>query len=139
MVIARSRKLLTYLIIIHSVMLVTLLSLLIVSWWSLFASAVVLTSFIYYAKKHQWLRAKKSVISIDFHIDKGWSLYYSDASAKSELSLISSYVTPQLVILYFNHRYFWQRDVVTIMDDAVDAQSFRQLRVSLRAPKTFQK
>jgi hypothetical protein len=138
MVIARSRKLLVYLIIIHSVMLVTLLSLLAVSWWTLFASAILLTSFIYYARQHQWLKAKKSVVSIDYHADKAWSLYYSDASTKSGLSLMSSFVTPQLVILYFDHRYFWQRDVLTIMDDAVDAKRFRQLRVYLKSPKTFQ-
>lgn len=139
MVITRSRKLLVYLIIIHGVMLVTILSLVVVSWWSLFASAILLTSFIYYAKQHQWLKAKKSVVSIDYHVDKGWSLHYTDMSAKSGLSLMSSFVTPQLVILYFNRHYFWQRDVITIMDDAVDAELFRQLRVYLRSPKTFQK
>jgi hypothetical protein len=139
MVIARSRKLLVYLIIIHSVMLVTLLSLLVVSWWTLFASAILLTSFIYYIRQHQWLKTQKSVVSINYQADKGWSLHYSDWSVKSGLSLMSSFVTPQLVILYFNHQYFWQRDVVTIMDDAVDAQLFRQLRVYLKSPKTFQK
>jgi hypothetical protein len=136
MVIARSRKLLMYLIIIHSV---TLLSLLVLSWWTLFDLAILLTSFIYYAQRHQWLRAHKSVVSIDYHADKAWSLCYSDASTKSGLSLMSSFVTPQLVILYFNRRYFWQRDAITIMDDAVDAELFRQLRVYLRSPKTFQK
>jgi toxin CptA len=139
MVIARSRKLLVYLIIIHSVMLVTLLSLLVISWWSLFVSAILLTSFIYYAQQYQWLKPRKSVVSINYHADKGWSLHYSDESVRSGLSLMSSFVTPQLVILYFNHRYFWQRDVVTIMDDSVDAQLFRQLRVYLKSPKTFQK
>jgi hypothetical protein len=119
-------------------MLVTLLSLLEIFWWSLFASAILLTSFIYYAQQHQWLRPRKSVVSINYQADKGWSLHYSDWSVKTGLSLTSSFVTPQLVILYFNDRYFWQRDVITIMDDAVDAQLFRQLRVYLRAPKTFQ-
>lgn len=139
MVIVRSRKLLAYLIITHSVLLVTLLSLLAVSWWSLLASAVVLASFIYYAQQHQWLKGAKSVGSIDYHADNGWSLHYSDQSKKFGLSLNSSFVTPQLVILYFNRSYFWQRDVITIMDDAVDATLFRQLRVYLRTPKTFQK
>jgi hypothetical protein len=127
MVIGRSRKLLVYLIIIHSVMLVTLLSLLVISWWSLFVSALLLTSFIYYAQQHQWLQLRKSVVSINYHADKGWSLHYSDESAMSGLSLMNSFVTPQLVILDFKHRYLWQCDVVTIMDDAVDTQLFRQL------------
>lgn len=138
MVIARSRKFLVYLIIIHSVMLVTLLSLLNVTWWSLFVIAIMLTSFIYYARQHQWLKAQKAVVSIDYHADKGWLLSYADESEKSGLSLMSSFVTPQLVILYFNHDYFWQRNVVTILDDAVESNSFRQLRVYLKSPKTFQ-
>tara|TARA_R110002167_G_scaffold7925_8_gene37122 strand:+ start:1025 stop:1444 length:420 start_codon:yes stop_codon:yes gene_type:complete len=138
MVIAPSRKLLAYLIITHSVMLVTLLSLLAVTWWSLLASAVLLASFIYHAQQHQWLKAKKSVISIDYIDDEGWSLHHLDDTETLGLNLTSSFVTPQLVILYFNHHYFWQNEVITLIDDAVDAELFRQLRVYLKSPKTFQ-
>lgn len=138
MMITRSRKLLVYLIFIHSLMLVTLLSLLTITWWSLFATIILLTSFIYYAQRYQWLKAKRSLIGVEYHEDNGWSLHYSDESTKYGLNLVSSFVTPQLVMLYFNHRFFWQGDVVTIIDDAVDAELFRQLRVYLRSPKTFQ-
>jgi len=136
-VIARSRKLLAYLIFIHSVMLATLLSLLALSWWSLLATIIVLVSFIYYAQQHQWWKTKRSVIGVGYDVDKAWSLHYSDGSKKSRLNLTSSFVTPQLVMLYFNRHYFWQGEVVTIVDDAVDAELFRQLRVHLRSPSTF--
>lgn len=138
MIIIRSRKLLIYLIFSHSLMLVTLLSLLGASWLSLFPMVMLMASFIYYARQYQWLKAKKSVVSIDYQASNCWSLYYSDGSEKLGLSLTSSFVTPQLVILYFNHGYFWQRDAITLIDDAVDADLFRQLRVYLRSPKTFQ-
>lgn len=138
MVIARSRKLFAYLLFIHSVMLVVLLSLFEGSWWSLLVTLIMVISFIYYAQQYQWLKAKKSVISIDYHADNQWSLHYLDGSKKMKLTLTRSFVTPHLVILYFNHGYFWQHDVITIIDDAVDEKRFRQLRVYLRSPKTFQ-
>jgi len=136
--IARSRKLLAYLMVIHSLLLVTLLSLLGMSWWSLFAIMTLIASFVYYTQQHQWLKAKKSLVSVEYSDDKGWALNYSDESQKSGLSLASSFVTPQLVMLYFKGSYFWQRRSVTLLADAVDAQLFRQLRVYLRSPKTFQ-
>lgn len=136
--ITRSRKLLAYLIASHSLMLMTLLSLIALSWLSVFVTVILLVSFIYYSQQHQWLKLGKSIVSIDYYAEKSWSLYYSDGSEKLGLNLTSSFVTPQLVILYFNHRYFWQTDVITIIDDAVNVELFRQLRVYLRSPKTFQ-
>jgi hypothetical protein len=137
-VIARSKKLLAYLILIHSLLLVTLLSLLGTSWWSLFSTVLLIASFIYYARQHQWLKAKRSLVSVKCNDDKCWLLSYSDESQKSGLNLASSFVTPQLVMLYFKGRYFWQRRSVTVMPDAVDAELFWQLRVYLRTSKTFQ-
>lgn len=136
--IARSRKLLAYLIFIHSVMLVTLLSFFAMTWWSLVVTMVLLMSFVFYVQQHQWLKAKKSLVSIEYRADKSWTLNYSDESQKSGLKLNGSFVTPQLVMLYFKRRYLWQCSVVTIINDAVDAESFRQLRVQLRSPKFFQ-
>lgn len=135
---ARSRKLLAYLVFVHSVMLVVILSLLGLSWWSLFITLIVVVNFTYYAQQHRWLKAKKSIIRIDYHVDNDWSLHYLDRTEKLGLKLTSSFVTPYLVILHFNHDYFWQREVITIIDDAVDERGFRQLRVYLRSPKTFQ-
>tara|TARA_R110002050_G_scaffold9504_2_gene33480 strand:+ start:53494 stop:53994 length:501 start_codon:yes stop_codon:yes gene_type:complete len=137
-VITRSKKLLAYLIAIHCLMFVTIFSLLAFTCWSLLAAIILIISFIYYAQQYQWLRAKKSLVSVAHNAGKGWSLNYSDQSHKTGLSLESSLVTPQLIILYFNRCYFWHSDVVTLIDDAVDVELFRQLRVYLRTPKTFQ-
>jgi len=139
LIITRSRKLLIYLIFVHSLMLATLMSLLAITWWSLLVTIILLVSFIYYAQQHQWLKTKKSLVCVEYHEDKGWSLHYSDQSQKRRLNLASSVVTPQLVMLHFKRRYFWQSDLVTIIDDAVDVELFRQLRVYLRTPKIFQR
>ena len=138
MTIARSRTLLLYLIFVHSLMLGILLSLLGLSLWSLVAMVIFIVSFIYCAKQHQWLKAKRSLVSVEHLADGQWTLHYLDAMPKTGLILASSFVTPQLVMLYFKGDRFWQRDAVTIVADAVDAELFRQLRVHLKAPKTFQ-
>lgn len=128
-----SKILLLYLMIIHSVMLVTLLSLFSVSWWSFTTTLVIAVSFIYF------YRQSRLIVKIEQDADDGWHCHYRDGSSRSQLTLSSSVVIPQLVILYFNGRKFWQQAyAVTIVADAVDAELFRQLRLYCRDPKTFQ-
>lgn len=128
-----SKILLLYLMIIHSVMLVTLLNLFAISWWSFTAILVIAISFIYFYKQSQQL------IKIERDAGDGWHGHYRDGSSRSLLGLSSSVVIPQLVILYFSGRRFWQRSyAITILADAVDAELFRQLRLYCRDPKTFQ-
>ena len=134
----RSRKLLAYLLLVHSAMIIIIPSLLGVSWWSLIITLIVMVDFAYYAQQHQWLKARKSVVSIDYHVNNDWSLRYLDRTEKLDLKLTSSFVTPHLVILYFNQSYVWQRKVITILDDAVDERVFREVCVYLRSPNTFQ-
>ena len=136
--IGRSRYLLGYLVSVHIIMLATLLSLLSMTWWSLLAIILLSVSFIYHARQSLWLKSKKSVAAVERNAEQKWTICYQDNSKKSDLTLSCSYVTPKLVMLYFNGSCFWQSDTVTMMADAVDAELFRQLRVYLRAPKTFQ-
>lgn len=139
MEITRSRMLLTYLLIIHSLMLVTMMSLLVASWWSVPVFIIIVLSAVYYCRQYQWLNRQKALNKIERDASDKWILSYQNGKQHSELTLSSSYVTPQLVIMYFNNSHFWQRYAVTIVFDAVDKQLFRKLRVYLRDPKTFQK
>ncbi|MFW5450790.1 MAG: protein YgfX [Methylophagaceae bacterium] len=136
--ISRSNRLLIYLVLIHMLMLVTLISLLALSWWSLVVTILLGVSFIYCCQQQQWLKSTKSIIKIERTINQQWSLLFLDNSQSSDLMLIKSLVTPQLVILYFKGSTWWNTRSVTIIADAVDAELFRQLRVYCRDPKTFQ-
>ncbi len=136
--ISRSNRLLVYLALTHTLMLVTLISLLALSWWSLVVTILVGMSFIHYCQRQQWLKSTKSIIKIERMANKQWSLLFWDNSQSSGLILTKSFVTSQLVILYFKGPTWWSTHSVTIMTDAVDAELLRQLRVYCRDPKTFQ-
>ena len=138
MPVSRSRMLLLYLIVSHSVMLVALLNLLAVSLWSVLVTLMITLSFVYYCRQNQWLKSKSLMFKIERGADELWHLQYGDDKQNSKLTLTGSVVTPQVTILYFNGKQFWQRYAITIVADAVDAELFRQLRVYCRDPKTFQ-
>ena len=133
MAIVPSKSIAIYLVIIHSLMLVTLLSLLANSWWALLTIVFMVLSFVYFYGQTQ------SLIKLERDVDNGWYCYYQNNKLRSALRLTSSIVTSSLVMLYFNGNNYWQRYSVIIMVDAVDAELFRQLRVYCRDPKTFQK
>lgn len=128
-----SRNIILYLVLIHSVMLVTLLSLMAISWWSLLIIVTTLLSYTYFYKKTQLL------INIERDADDNWSCHYQNGFAREKLRLTSSIVNPIFVMLNFKGNGIWRRPSVIIMADAVDIELFRQLRVFCRDPKTFHK
>jgi len=137
----RSLSLLTYFIVLHGLMLVTIWSLLGISWWSLLVFIMIILSGVYYCQQYQWINSQKAVNKIERDASDKWYLSYQNgkqhSALTSALTLSSSYVTPYLVIMYFDNSSIWQRNAVTIVSDAVDRDLFRQLRVYLRDPKTF--
>jgi membrane-bound toxin of toxin-antitoxin system len=135
--IVRSQSLLTYFIVLHCLMLVTMLSLLRISWWSLLVFIMIMLSGVYYCHQNQWFKSCKALNKIERDASDKWVMSYQDGKQHSELMLTRSFVTPHLVILYFNKSRIWQRYAVTIVFDAVDKELFRQLRVYLLDPKTF--
>lgn len=137
MEIARSLRILVYLSILHILMLVTMLSLLGVSWWSLLVFIMIMLSGLYYGQQYQWLNNQKALDTIERDASEKWYLSYQNGKQSSGLTLVSSFVTPQFVIMYFDNSAVWQRRTVTIVHDAVDKELFRQLRVYLRDSKTF--
>ena len=139
MKIARSLSLLIYFVVLHVLMLVTMLSLLGVSWWSVLIFIMIMLSGIYYCRQYQWLNSHQALNQIERDARDKWSLCFQDGKQHSALTLTRSFITPHVVIMYFNKSHFWQRYAVTIVADAVEGEVFRQLRVYLRDPKTFQK
>lgn len=136
--IARSAWILGYLIALHTLMLVMILSVLGISFWALFALVALVFSLMCYCRQYQWLHSQHSIIKLERDAGGLWNIVYSGNKEKQKLVLNNSVVMPQLVMMYFKAPTLWQRSAVTIMADAVDANSFRQLRIYLRAPKTFQ-
>lgn len=139
MELARSRKLFGYLIVTHILMLVTSLSLQIISVWIVLVVSLILLSFVYYCQNYQWLKSSRSIIRLERDSDNLWHLFYSNNSQRDKLILTNSVVIPYLAILTFQDTRAWKSITVTIFNDAVEANMFRQLRVYCRDPKTFQK
>ena len=136
--IARSNHLLSYLVILHGMMLITMVSLSTGFWWSIVACVLIGLSLRHYCQRHQWLQSTQSTVKIERMASGQWSLRYRDNRQSLGLTLVKSFVSPQIVILYFKGSKWWAHSSVTIVADAVDAELFRQLRVYCRDPKTFQ-
>jgi hypothetical protein len=131
--IAPSKIITIYLMIIHSLMLVTLISLFPTPWWVLFIFIFMVLNFIYFDRQTQ------AFIKLERDVDDVWSCYYQNNKSYQGLKLTSSIVVSSLVILYFKGHHYWQRYRVIIVRDSVDAKLFRQLRMHCRDSKTFQK
>ncbi|MDT8371952.1 MAG: protein YgfX [Gammaproteobacteria bacterium] len=137
--VVRSNRLGLYLLTIHFVMLVSVLS---VVHHSIAMIAIVVLmgcSFIYYLRRYYFLTDATSLSKLSRDSDNNWFITYSTNSVSEPLMLASSYVSQYCVILYFKGAGFWSEKVAFIMSDAVDSELFRQLRVYCRDPKTFQK
>jgi len=138
MTISRSKQLLTYLVIIHTVTLITLLSLLGLTIWAVIFCLFMMLSFIHYCRQYQWLKCQSSVINIARDTDENWTLCHHSGAQETQLSLKSCVVTQQFIILNFQSTSAWKTRSLTIMGDSVDSDLFRQLRIYCRMPKTFQ-
>jgi hypothetical protein len=136
-VIGRSKWLLAYLVIIHNLILVTMVTLLPNIGSSFMAVALISTSFIYYCGRYQWLKSYRAIIKLERNSKKKWTVFHSDNTSQKNLVLKHCVVTPKLIILYYSGSSRWRGKSITILEDAVNAELFRQLRVYLRAPKTF--
>jgi len=139
MSISTSKQLLAYLAVSHGVMLITLVSLLGMTIWSLFVCVMMTVSFIHYCRQYQWLKSNDAITYIERNKDGKWTLGHKSGVQKRQLTLTDCLVTQNVVSLNFLGGKVWRRNSVMIMSDAVDADYFRQLRVYCREVKTFQK
>lgn len=123
--------------IIHLLMIVMTAVLLPSFWLSAIAGIILLASFIYYCRRHQWINNHRAIIKVERDAKQQWKLFYSDKLSQEKLVLKHCVVTSTLVILYFLGASRWKATSVTILADAVDVEQFRQLRVYCRDPKVF--
>jgi len=136
--IGRSNKLLCYLVLAHSVMLATLVSLLAMSGWSLLAFVLLSISFIYYCRQTQWLMNARMRVRLERDSDKKWYLTTHHGELSQPLQLKSCVVLASIVLLRFSKQGDNKERSIVLVDDAVDAHLFRQLRVYCLNPATFQ-
>jgi len=137
MAIGRSKWLLSYLILVHIVMAITVISLQLESEWYFLLIAILLLSFISCCRREQWTINTSPKNQIERDESGLWHLGDMKGRKLPNLALKNSFVTINLVILYLSSGHSWRQSVVVIFADAVDKDLFRQLRVYLRDPKTF--
>jgi len=135
--ISRSKQCLIYLIVIHTMMLATLLSLLGLTIESLLVCVLMGFSFNTYCRQYQWLQGDNAVTMITRDQDNKWSLFEKSGVQYQQLVLHSSIVCQQLVMLNFKANKTGSTKSIMIMSDSVDADDLRQLRIYCREPKTF--
>ena len=138
--IGRSRYLLIYLLIVHLIMTLTLVMLFAdIGWLVVIILISMAMSLIFHMRKYGWLLGGSTVKMISCDEYSFWTVNYSDEDLMPELQLKSSFVTPLLTLIRLNGEGFLLNTTIVIIADAVDTEQFRQLRVMLRDPKTFQK
>lgn len=135
--IGRSKTILMYLILLHSVAFLILLSLLGLSTATLFLIPILATSFIYYCGQYQWLNSDNAIINLERNENKLWYLISKIGKRTKAYQLQSCFVTPSLLMLQLKNDSIWPYKTVTLLSDAVDSELLRQLRVYCRHSKTF--
>lgn len=70
-------------------------------WWSILACVLISLSLRHYCQRHQWLKSTQSTVKIERMASGQWSLRYRDDRQSLGLTLVKSFVSPQIVILYF--------------------------------------
>lgn len=110
-------------------------------WIKLAAMTVAVLATAYHVL-HALQRTPRSCIALVLDSKGEWQLTMRDGSRYAATILPSSFVTPYLTILncrltgrwlrYAWQRYPWHHYHLVILPDAVDAESFRRLRVWLR-------
>ena len=134
---ARSKILLLYFIIIHSIMLLMLLALFGFSSGALL-SLIVIASFIMNCQQILWLKGNRACICVERDAKGRWDLIINNGDRVTDLTLKNSVVTTHFILLRFSSRINKKTHSITVMKDAADPALCRQLRVYCLDPKTFQ-
>ena len=121
---------LTMLLILASVGACCMLIIVDLSWQlSLLVGSVVIGLASYSVVEKGLLLLPWSYVALSINIKNEWLLIRKDGRHVEIIVREDSVVTPYLTVV--NFEYFWGRSLV-ILPDAVDAESYRQLRVRLR-------
>lgn len=111
-----------------------LLGLMPLPWWL----ATLLTGALAYSlwrgvSLHALRNAKQAIVELVWDTQGHWTLRSVEGQNTPAHLSAGSYVSPYLVLLNFVTGRWWQRRTVVLLPDALDAGSFRRLRVRLTA------
>lgn len=135
--ISRSTYLLSYLVLWHLIIALSIASLTLAAVWKLLALSFITGSFCFYYQRYFALNSPLRVNKILRTASGDWHLHFASERVVSGLTLNRCVVTRLLVILYFDSPYAWPEHSVLIVRDSVDDALFKQLRVYCRDPKVF--
>lgn len=138
LVLGRSKLMLFYLGVSHTLAISALLILQTPIYFRLLVITLILLSLIFYYRHYQWLPCKTSISTLRVTAKREVYLTYQDGSSLKQARLVSAYVTPRLTILTMHRPRQYFNVYLCLLPDAIDAEQYRQLRVMLNAPNFFQ-
>jgi toxin CptA len=100
-------------------------------WLTLLISAGIVTSLVHTLKAHALLRARNAVVQLVWDAEGEWTLLTAAGQSFKARLLPTTYLHPHVVILNFRRDHRWGSRAVVVLPDAVDADTFRRLRVRL--------
>ncbi len=101
-------------------------------WLVVSLSALVVASYARQVLRFAWLRSPASVVSLFWPAGEQWRLRDRSGGETTAFLLPDSFIKPWLTILLFRPDSGGRVRNVIILPDALDAESFRRLRVRLR-------
>jgi len=135
--IRRSGWLLVYLIITHFLAIFTVWIIPTGTLLRSVLSALVLLGLVLLCRRHQWLSNHKSLIKLRFDKENNCFLELSDKSKKGPYKIKGSVLFNPALVLYLQPVHGRLSKSIFIARDAVDATVWRQLRVKLRDPDSW--
>lgn len=101
------------------------------------AALIVLASMAWGIRRHALRLDRNAIVRLVWDADDAWLLVTAAGRELAAVLMTSSYVHPWLAVLNFQTegtgvRRLWRRRSVVLLPDALDAESFRRLRVRLR-------
>lgn len=134
----RSWWLAALLLLMHSGALLIVVLVPLPLWAKGLLGTIVIASATTSLNTHALRRGKHAMVCVIWDGTQQWTLRTAAGEEFTARLLPGSYVAASLVILNFALKGRWRRRSVVILPDALDANSFRQLRVYLRTRFTRQ-
>ena len=135
----RSKQLLMILIMMHLFALIAISLLAAIWWFKLIMVAGCHYSFWCFAERYGWIPGQKTITKMATDGQGSWQVDYDHNTAPQTYLLTGGVVFPLGILLYLKatHRRFTLPYVV--MNDAIRADTLRQLRAWVRSAETWQK
>lgn len=121
-----------FLILVHALSFIVLFSLPLAPGWKYGLSVLCLLNLVDSWRQYVCLKGRKAVIQLSQRHAHFWQLETAEGERFLARLAGESICTPWLVVLNFRQPKQWFATSVVIPRDAMDADSFRRLRVRLR-------